>query len=137
MFEFDEACRGQVVTPVRKVVEDTVTLAVPALKVVAARVGAKEHTAGLERGVQLAQHARQLAARHVEQRGVGEDPAEVAGGQVEFEKVLLPHLAAALGARHLREAPGAVEADRTMTEAREGLEVASRPAAEIEYREGR
>ena len=52
--------------------------------------------------------------------------------QVEPEEILLPHFAAAVRARHRGEARGAFQTDRDVTEFGERLEVAPRPAAEIE-----
>lgn len=57
--------------------------------------------------------------------------------QIELEKILLPHFAAAVGARHYGQARGAFQTYRDVTEFGECLEVASRPAAKIEHRERR
>ena len=73
----------------------------------------------------------------MKERGVGEYAVETAVGQIELEEILLPHFAAAVGARHFGEARGAFKTYRDVTELGERLEVASRPAAEIEYRERR
>ncbi len=137
MLEFDEAGVGQVRAPALKIVIGAVTLAVPAFDVVAARVGAKENAVGFEGRMQLAQYARQFRARYVEQRSVGKNAAELFVRQVEPQKVLLPDLAAGLVAGHLRETLGAVDADRAMAETGENLEVAPRPAAQIENGERR
>jgi len=73
----------------------------------------------------------------VEQGRVGEHAVETTGGQIEREEILLPHLASAVGARHRGELRRPFETDRDMAARGEGLEVAARPAAEIEQREGR
>ena len=54
--------------------------------------------------MELAEDARKLRARHVEQRGIGEHAVEAFAGQVEPKEVLLEHLAAAVRARHGRRA---------------------------------
>ena len=73
----------------------------------------------------------------MEERRIGEDAVELAGRQVEREEVLLPYLASGSGARHLDEALGAVEPNGHVAERGEGLEVAPRPATEVEDRERR
>src|SRR3954466_15435025 len=103
----------------------------------AMRVGREQHTTRLERGVQLQQHAGQLVAGNMKERRVGEYAVETALGQLELQEILLPDFGAALGARHCGQARGAFEAYRDVAERRERLEVASRPAAEIEDRERR
>jgi hypothetical protein len=87
--------------------------------------------------VQFAEDPRQLGARNVEQRGIGEDAVEAACREVEREEVLQPHLASAVGPCHLHEPRGAVEADGHVTARREGREIAPGPATEVEDREGR
>ena len=42
----------------------------------------------------------------MKQRRVGEYAVEAGGGQIELQEVLLPHLAAAMGARHRRKRVG-------------------------------
>ena len=74
---------------------------------------------GLSVGVQLAAaRAAAPAPGTWNSDGVGEDAVEVLGGQVEREEVLLPHLAAGVGARHRDEARGALEPDRARGRAR-------------------
>src|SRR6185503_2071621 len=114
-----------------------VASAVPAFFVVAVRVGREQHPARLQRGVQLPQHARQLLAGDMKERRVGEDAVETALRQIELQEILLPNFGTAVGARHGGEARGAFETYRDVTERGERLEVASRPAAEIEDRERR
>ena len=87
--------------------------------------------------MQLPQHARQLLGGHMKQRRVGEHAVELSVRQIELEEILLPHLAAAVGARHRGEARGAFQADRDVAELGENLEVAPGSAAEIEDRERR
>ena len=117
--------------------EGAVAAVLPALLAVAARVRGEQHAARVQRRVQLAEHSRQLGARHMEQHGVGEDAVEAIGRQVEGEQVLLPDLAAAVRACHGRELRLAVEADRVVAEVGEGLQVAARATAEVEDRERR
>src|SRR5713226_3365796 len=71
----------------------------------------------------------------MKQRGVGEHAIETVIRQIDLEKILLPHFAAAMDARLCGEARGAVQTHRDMTEVGKGLEVASWAAAKIEYRE--
>ena len=132
-----ESRAGQVLAPRREIVIRPVATAIPAFLVLPAGIGAEQHAARLERRVQFAEHARQFLGRHVEQRGVGEHAVEAARGQLEAQKILLPDLAAAIGAGHRGEARRAFEADRDVAEFGERLEVAPRPAAEIENRERR
>src|SRR6266852_1455356 len=73
----------------------------------------------------------------MKQRRVGEHAIKTATRQVELEEILLPYFAAAVGARHRGGVWGALQTNRDMTAFGKRLEVASRPAAEIEYREGR
>jgi len=51
--------------------------------------------------------------------------------------MFLPYFAAAVGARHRGGVRGALQTNRDMTALGKRLEVASGPAAEIEYHEGR
>src|SRR5688572_19160760 len=137
MFELHVAGGGNVAPPCREIPVRAVASLVPSLLVAAARIGAEQNAAGLERCVQLPQHPRQLLRRHVEQSGVGVYAVEAAGGQVELEEILEPHLAAAVLARHPDEASGALEAHRDVPELHECLQVAARPATQVEYRERR
>ncbi len=92
---------------------------------------------GFNSGAKRAQDARQFAARHMKKRRIGEDSVKVAFRQIEREKILQPHLATAVDARHFDEARRAVESDRDMPKLGERLQIASGPATEIEQREGR
>src|SRR6266446_9416149 len=73
----------------------------------------------------------------MKQRRVGEHAIKTATRQVELEEILLPYFAAAMGARHRGGVRGALQPNRDMTAFGKRLEVASGPAAEIEYHEGR
>src|SRR5258708_27623640 len=73
----------------------------------------------------------------MKQRRVGEHAIKTATRQVELEKILLPYFAAAVGARHRGAVRGALQTNRDMTAFGKRLEVASGPAAEIEYHKGR
>src|SRR5690606_9733712 len=136
VLQFDEAGCRESCAPAFQVVVAAVARAVPAFLILTTRVGAEQHAAGLECRVQLAKHARQVLLRHVEQAGVGEDAIEMRGWQIQFEKALLPHLAAAVGLRHGDELGATVEADGLMAEPAEGAQVAPRTAAEIENAPG-
>src|SRR5271167_254287 len=83
--------------------------------------------------MQFPQHARQLLAGYVKQGGVGEHAVEVLVRKIELEEILLPHLAASVGARHDGQALGAFQTYREVTKFGKYLEVASRPATKIEY----
>src|ERR1700687_4319822 len=104
--------------------EDAVAAGAPAFLIRAARVGAEQHAAGLQRRVQLLQHAWQRLTRDMEQRGVGENAVKVRGRQIEMQEILLPDVAASRVTRHCDEALGAIEADRAMAKCGEGLEIA-------------
>ena len=86
--------------------------------------------------MQLAQGLRQRVSWNVKQRGVGEHAIEMAIGQFEPEKILLPYLAAAVGAGHGSEARSSVQSHGNMAEFGEPLQVTPRSAAEVKYREG-
>src|SRR6202051_4596368 len=73
----------------------------------------------------------------MKKRGVGEDAVEFAARQIELEEILVPYRAAAVGARHRGEARGAFQPDRDVAKLGKDLQVAPRPAAEIEYGVGR
>ena len=74
--------------------------AVPAFLVMAARVRAEQHATRFQTCVQVQQYARQLLAGYMKQRGIGEHAIEMVIRQIELEKILLPYVAAAVGARH-------------------------------------
>src|ERR687895_400642 len=101
------------------------------------RVRGEQHAARLQGGAQLQQHARQRLAGDMKERRIGEYAVETALRQIELEEILLPYFAAAVGARHGGQARGTFQTYRDVTELGERLEVASRPAAEIEDRERR
>jgi len=56
---------------------------------------------------------------------------------LKLEEILLPHVAAAVGTCHYGKAGGAFQPYSEVTEFGKRLEVASRPAAKVEYRERR
>src|SRR6202041_3799435 len=92
--ELVEARLGHERAPSLEVPVAAVALSLPAFAVVTARVGAEEDPARFERGPELLQDPRQLGARHVEERRVGEDAVEAIRGQRQGDEVLLEHLAA-------------------------------------------
>ena len=73
----------------------------------------------------------------MKQRGVGEYAIEMVIRQIELEEILLPYFAAAMGARHHGELRGAIQTYRDVTEFGKHLEVATGPAAKIQYRKRR
>src|SRR5580704_17556536 len=99
----------------------------------AVRVRGEHHTARFEGCVQFPQHARQLLAGYMKQRGVGEHTIKIVIRQIELEKILLPHFAAAVSAGHVGEMCSAFQTDRDVTEFGNHLEVSPRPAAKIKY----
>src|SRR5271167_2585636 len=101
------------------------------------RICAEQHTTRFQTCVQFHQHARQLLARYMKQRGVGEYTIEIVIRQIELEKILLPDFAAAVGTRHVDEMRGALQTDRDVTEFGDHFEVSPGPAAKIKYRETR
>src|SRR6185295_14953210 len=104
--------RGRTVAPpVREVVPDAVPAALPSLGIRAARVRREQDTARLQRLPELAQDARQLGRRHVEERGVREYAVEARGRQLEGEEVLMQDLAPRGRACHRHERRRAVKAD--------------------------
>ena len=58
-----------------------------ALGIVAVGIGCEEHPVGGERVAQLPQDARKLLRGDVEERGVGEDAVERAGGRSRARKL--------------------------------------------------
>ncbi|MNE88205.1 hypothetical protein D3C80_1854860 [compost metagenome] len=85
--------------------------------------------------MQLLEHSGQFLNRNVKQHGIGENAVEAFGRQVEFEKVLLPDLTAAVIARHLGKPFTAVEANGNVPHGGEGFQVTARPTAKIEQGE--
>jgi len=83
--------------------------------------------------MQLSKDARQLAARHMKERGIGENPMKVLVRQIEPEKVLVPSFAAAVSAGQFHKPKGAVQSYGSMSQVGKRLEIATRSAAEIEY----
>ena len=81
--------------------------------------------------MQFQQHARQLLAGYMKQRGVGEYTIEIVIRQIELEEILLPYFATAMGTRHRDEMCGAFQTYRDVTDVGEHLEVAAGPAAKI------
>src|SRR5215831_5474019 len=71
----------------------------------------------------------------MEQRGVGEDAVEVAVGQVELQKILLPHVTTGRLASHCHERRRAFQSDCAVPEPRERRQVSPGPAPEVEDRE--
>jgi hypothetical protein len=68
----------------------------------------------------------------MEERGVGEDAVEAAGGELQREEILLPDLAATVLACHGSERRGALEADGLVAEGPKRRQITTGAAAEIE-----
>ena len=103
---------GDVGAPRLGIMKAAVAPTGPTFLVVAPRVRAEEDSAGFEGRREVAEDPGELATRHVEQRGICEDPVEAGGWQVEREEVLVQHLTIRVGARHRGELSRAVQADR-------------------------
>jgi len=86
--------------------------------------------------MQLQEYAGQLLAGNMKERGIGENAIKAVIRKIEREEVLLPYFEA-LCARHCGEARGTVQADGRVTELDKRLEIAPRPAAEVEDYGGR
>src|SRR5208283_1504771 len=102
--EFDEARRRSETSPAFGVMKDAIASIAPAFLVRSVRTGAEQNACGLQSGMELAQDARQFAARHMKERRIGEDSVKMASRQIKCEKILQPHLATAVDARHFDEA---------------------------------
>ena len=63
----------------------------------------------------------------MKQRSVGEYTIEIVVRKIELEKILLPHFAAAVSARHVGEMCSAFQTDRDVTEFGNRFEVSSGP----------
>ena len=137
MLQLHESGSRHVTAPGVQIVVSAVTAAIPAFLVVPPGIRAEQHAARLEGGVQLSQHAWQFLCGHVKQRGIRENAIEVLGRQIKSEKILLPHFAAGLGARHRSKGGGALQADGNMAHPGKGGEVTARSTAKIENRKGR
>src|ERR1039457_2451091 len=135
--ELDEPGARHIAAPGLGPMVGAVPAAIPSLLVVAVRIRAEKDTARSQRRAQLAQDTRQFLRWNMKQGRVGEHAVEAVGRKVQLEKILLPHRAAGVLARHRSKAPDAFEADRGMAELHQRPEVAARSAAQIENREGR
>ena len=109
-----------------------VALVAPALLPIAAGVGAEEYAAGFQGRLQFLEYPRQGLAGNMEQHGVGEHAVEMRGRQIEFEEILLQHVAAAVGARHRGQPLCALKTGGVVAEFLESFEVTSWTAPEVE-----
>ena len=82
--------------------------------------------------MQLAEHTWQLLAGYVEQRGIGKNTVESAEREIELEKILMQDFATTVRSCHLRKTCRALKPYWPMAAIDKGLEVPSRPTAEIE-----
>ena len=115
---------------------DAVAPVIPAFLTLAVRVRAEQNAARFEGRVQLQKHAGQFLAGYMKERSVGEYAIEAVIGEVESEEALLPHCET-LSARHCDEARGTFQAYWGVTELDKRPEIAARPAAKVEDRQGR
>ena len=132
MCDFLEAGVNKQTLPGLKRIKTRIASISPALVIVAAWVGAKQHAVRLERFPQLGQHAGELLTRNVEESGIGKNTVKVCSREIELQKVLLPHLAARVLLGHADETFSAVEADSDMAQFAKDLEITARTAAKIE-----
>ncbi|MNF79036.1 hypothetical protein D3C84_612390 [compost metagenome] len=137
MLQLGKPRLGQQLLPRVKIVIRPIPRPIPPLLILPARIGTEQHAARLQRPTQFLQHPRQLLPRNVEQHCIGKNPVETFSRQIEFQKVLLPDLATAVLAGHLRELLRTIEADSGMTHARERLQITPRPTAKIKNVERR
>src|SRR5579871_635488 len=132
VIEFVKSGVAQVSSPAFEIVIDAVAPVIPAFLIQPAWVGAEENAARLERRSQFQEHAGQFTSRYVKQRGVGENAVKTVVRQIEREKILLPYVKA-FCARHRNKPRTAFQTHRCMTELGKCLEIAPRPATEIEH----
>src|SRR5213082_216144 len=74
--KLDESRSRHIAAPSPKIMICAVAPPVPAFFVMAARIGAEQHTTRFKTCVQFQQHARQFLAWYMKQRGVGEHAIE-------------------------------------------------------------
>ena len=95
-----KACLSGVAGPGSQAVVTGVSVAIPSLLVSSPRIGAEQHSPGLEACMQFRKNSGQVFAGHVEERGVREHAVEVTVGQLEVEEILVPHFALGVGSGH-------------------------------------
>ena len=95
----------------------------PTFLIVAPRVRAQQDAAGLECGGEVGEDPGELADRHVEQRGVRENPVEVGEWQVKREEVLMQHLTIRFSTRDTSELARAVQTYRLVAECFESAQI--------------
>ena len=137
MLQLHKPRRRQQLLPRLKIVVRPITRPIPALLILATRIGTEQHATRLQRPAQLLQHPRQFLARNMEQHRIGENPVKALGRQIQLQKILLPDLTTAVFARHLRELLRAIKPDSGVAHAREGLQITPRPTAKVENVERR
>src|SRR5579859_885563 len=93
MIEFDESGSRHEGAPGFEIMIGAIAAVAPAFLVAAARVGAEQYAARLQRGMQLPQHAWQDQRWDMKQRRIGEYSVEIEVRQIKPAKILLPHLA--------------------------------------------
>ena len=108
MCDFLEAGINKQTLPGLKRIKIRIASVLPALVIVAARVGAKQDAVHLERFPQLSQHAREFLTGNMKERGIGENTIKVCGREIELQKVLLPYLTARVLFGHADKAFSAI-----------------------------
>src|SRR3546814_19491286 len=93
MLDFGKARLGYHTTPCGQVVIDAITVAAPALLILATRVGAEQDARRLQCCLQLLQPPKQFRTRHMEQSRVGEYALELAVRQIQSQQIMQPNLA--------------------------------------------
>src|SRR5450759_4013632 len=132
MHQLDKARRCHIAAPAGQIMVGAVAVPVPALVVVASWVGTEQYPIGFQRGVQFRQDTGQRLAWDMKQGGIGEHPVKVTRWQFKREEILLPDLAATVGARHVSKTRTALQPHRDMPLLPEDLEIAARPAAKVQ-----
>ena len=101
----------------------------PTFLVVAPRVRAQQDAARLEGRGEVAEDPGELADRHVEQRGVRENPVEAGEWQVKRKEVLMQHLTIRFSACDTGELARAVQTYRLVAECFEPAQIPAGPTA--------
>jgi len=129
---FLEARAQHKFSPLLEVVVDTIPLPTPTFVIIPSRVRCEEHSSWTQTAPQFLEDASEFAARHVEQRRVGEYAIEICARKIQSQEILVEDLNLCLAARHLDEGERAIESHRMMTELAKRDQIAPRSAAKIE-----
>src|SRR5713101_7062398 len=121
MFEFTESSTGENGAPPCVLVPHPIAPSTPAFLVLPARIRGKEDASRRKATAQLVEHARQLLARDMKERSVSEHAVKALWWQGQPQKILVPDLAAAVGAGHLHEPRCPIYANGLMSQLGKGL----------------